>query len=91
MDVGQTVYRGVLSASIDSGITHYITEAIWTGIEVDGRPMVKMHAMLFPADGFVATKDEALQQIVEKARDFIGRLEARIEQVESEVSACQPA
>lgn len=91
MDVGQTVYRGVFSASDITGITHYTLEGTWTGIEVDGRPMVKMHTMLFPADGYVATREEATQQILDQARKFIARLEDRIATIESEAPACQPA
>lgn len=87
MQAGQTAYRGEVysTGGIISGAKWYIGEAVVTGIEVDGMPMVRLHNALLPASDYVATKVEAKQQIVDTLTRAVGVLMKQIDTLKDEI------
>ena len=87
MDSQKKVYRGrAYSSGSDMGeVRHYVEEATVTGIVVDGRSMVRMYDLLLPADGWVTSKVEAKQQIVDQIVRAVGQMTAVIDTLRDEV------
>lgn len=84
---GQTVYRGEIGSMLGSDLTlgHWVTQATGTGIQIDGVDMVRMHTLVLPAEGWVATKREANLQIIHQLVRHIGAVQAEVDRLRDEM------
>lgn len=86
MDAGTKVYRcTVYSAVVDHSDPYYTQEATGTGIVVDGRPMVRLHDMLLPAEGWHETERDAKAAVVVQLVRMIGQLQAVVDELRDEM------
>lgn len=87
MDVGQTVYRGVVRNGIrdNAEYPYYMDEATATSIELDGTPLVRFVNLLMPGTGWHATETAAKQAVVDELVRHIGALQAAADRLRDEI------
>lgn len=87
MVAGQKVYRGEVGITMDAtrGLFTMVGDGIATGISVDGEVMVRVGDTLLKGGGFVATKAEAKQQIVDQLVRIVGVVQRQIDTLRDEI------
>ena len=84
MDAGQKVFRGKILYTLEDVLSRprrawYLETAVGTGIEVDGKPLVRVHSVLVPAEGWVGSERDAKQAVVTQLVRLIGGLQAEVD------------
>jgi hypothetical protein len=87
MNAGQKVWKGNTYSTVESlSGYYYMTEAVATGMELDGQPMVRYHDLLMPAsNGWHATEAAAKQAVVDELIRVAGKLQAAIDTLKDEI------
>ena len=69
----------------DSPPLYYISEAVGTGVSLDGTAMVRLGHALLPATDYVETRTEAKQQIVDQLVRHVGIVQATVDRLRDEI------
>lgn len=90
MDAGQKVFRGKILYTLEDVLSRpsrawYLESATGTGIEVDGKPLVRVHTVLVPAEGWVGSEREAKQAVVTQLVRLIGGLQGELDRLRDEL------
>lgn len=89
MDAGQRIYFGYVGANFvpSSGFQQFVEEAIATGIEIDGRPMVRIGATLHHLSSCGETRVGAQQLCLNELVRRAGILQRQIDELRESILA----
>lgn len=87
MDAGTEVYFAYVGNTIHElgGVMHFIEPATMTGIEINGRPQVRIGTTLHPASLCHASKSDAMRVCLAKLVSMAGVLQRQIDELRDQL------